>query len=169
MAFILADSSLGVYVKEGDENVINTLIETLSGLQYDGKKVFKRILRKEEAYSGPFVQSAPDILLIPNGFFIGASLKGEIFEKFESHHDMHGIFLAYGSNIKEGYKLKNVKIYDIAPTILHIFNLSIPRDMDGRVIKEMFKEGSGPAVRPVKYSTSEKGRMRKKISKLKKR
>jgi len=51
---------------------------------------------------------------------------------------MNGIFVAKGPRIKKGIKIDGAKIYDIAPTILHIFGLPIPNEMDGRVLKEIF-------------------------------
>ncbi len=58
---------------------------------------------------------------------------------------------AYGHRIKKGYKIKEAKIYDIAPTILHIFGLPIPNDMDGRVPTEIFEPDSEFAKRKPKY------------------
>jgi predicted AlkP superfamily phosphohydrolase/phosphomutase len=57
-------------------------------------------------------------------------------------HKVHGIFIAYGKDIKKNYKINGVKIYDIAPTILHIFNLPIPNNMDGKVLIEIFESES---------------------------
>jgi len=84
---------------------------------------------------------------------------------------MDGIFLAYGPNIKKGLEI-NARIYDIAPTILYIYHYYIPRDMEGRVLKEIFKDVS--TYSPTKYTASsnrretKKERLRRKIRSLKK-
>ena len=70
-------------------------------------------------------------------------------------HRLNGIFLAYGPRIKREYKIENARIYDIAPTVLHIFGLPILKDMDGRVLKEIFEEYSIFAKRQPKYIDSE--------------
>ena len=57
-------------------------------------------------------------------------------------HDKEGVFIIKGPNIKSNTSLKNVSVYDVTPTILAIKNMSIPKDMDGRVLKEIFKEKS---------------------------
>ena len=57
-----------------------------------------------------------------------------------SHSDKNGVFIIYGPNIKTGKKLKEIKSYDIAPTILSLMNLPIPSNTDGRVLKEIFKK-----------------------------
>ena len=84
---------------------------------------------------------------------------------------MNGIFLAYGHHMKRGPKIADAKIYDIAPTILHVFGLPIPWDMDGLVLKEIFEEGSELARREITYQEAEaedeKERIREKIKKLK--
>ncbi len=50
-------------------------------------------------------------------------------------HDYYGIFLIYDPKKKLGKKLKTRNILDIAPTILNIFEIEIPGDMEGKIIK----------------------------------
>ncbi len=69
---------------------------------------------------------------------------------------------------KKGYKITDAKIYDIAPMILHIFGLSIPNDVDGRVLMEIFKEDSEFAKRKPKYVDSGYYERNKEDEKLKK-
>ena len=59
---------------------------------------------------------------------LGKPLEGYIFKRKESNwmFAVTDIILA-----------KVLRIVDIAPTILHMFNVPIPRDMDGRVLKEI--------------------------------
>ncbi|AEA46577.1 alkaline phosphatase family protein [Archaeoglobus veneficus] len=180
IAFIPTSESLGIYVRDENsrkkQEITNKIMSILNELEFNKQKVFKKILRKNEVYSGPFVESAPEILLIPNGFFVSPALRGNIFEKFEpcSFHDIYGIFLVYGPGIKKGYKIENAKIYDIAPTILHILGLPIPNDMDGRVLMEIFEPNSELAKRqpvhvdPSYYDKkSEEDRLKLKIKELK--
>ena len=42
-------------------------------------------------------------------------------------------------------------VMDIAPTVLHMFGLPVPKDMDGRVLTEIFKKESEPGQREVAY------------------
>ena len=79
---------------------------------------------------------------MPNGFMVSPSLDGKVYQTFNvgGYHDFYGIFLAYGKGIKKGYRIHKAKIYDLAPTILHIFGLPIPNDMDGRVLTEIFEK-----------------------------
>ena len=42
-------------------------------------------------------------------------------------------------------------MWDFAPNILHILHTTIPSDMDGRVLKEIFERHSDLEKRPVVY------------------
>jgi predicted AlkP superfamily phosphohydrolase/phosphomutase len=52
----------------------------------------------------------------------------------------HGIIIMKGPGIIPGGVLHKAKIYDIAPTILHHFNLPLGKDMDGSVIEEAYAD-----------------------------
>ncbi len=77
--------------------LIKELISIFYSLELDGKKVIKKIFRKEEIYQGACSNQAPDIVLIPNkGFNLKASLKAnELYEKslFTGKHTQHDAFL----------------------------------------------------------------------------
>lgn len=59
-------------------------------------------------------------------------------------HRQFGMFVASGPNIKKNEKIFGMGLIDVAPTILHHFNLPIGKDMDGKVILDIFKETSAP-------------------------
>ncbi len=50
-------------------------------------------------------------------------------------HDWDGIFIAYDKHKLIGRKLEGLKIYDVAATILQLFNIPIPDDLDGKPIR----------------------------------
>ena len=50
-------------------------------------------------------------------------------------HDYHGIFIIYDPKKKIGMQLETKNLLDIAPTILNIFGIDIPKDMEGNIIK----------------------------------
>jgi predicted AlkP superfamily phosphohydrolase/phosphomutase len=132
----------------------------------------------EQLYSGEFVDLAPDLLFDVNDFECSVHFKfsNSIYKNVPHNpghsgsHKKEGIFIAYGPDIKQGYEIRGAKIYDVAPTILHMFGLPVPDDMDGRVLKEIFREGSEPARREVKFHKVdvERERVKDRIRKLKK-
>ncbi len=54
-------------------------------------------------------------------------------------HRQFGIFAAMGPGIKKNTKIFGLGLFDIAPTILHHFNLPVGKDMDGKVIQDMYE------------------------------
>jgi len=63
---------------EQRESVIAELNEIFADLQIDGKSVIKHIYRKEELFQGPFVEQAPDLVLVANkGFNLKANIKAK--------------------------------------------------------------------------------------------
>ena len=53
---------------------------------------------------------------------------------------LDGVLAIRGPGVKQGYEIQNASILDLFPTILYIYGLSIPRDIEGRVLKEVFSE-----------------------------
>jgi len=95
--------------------------------------------------------------------FIVSDHGGEPMQEFDpkmphisGKHNINGIIIIKGKNIKRNFVLKEASILDITPTILYLLGLPVGRDMDGRVLREIVT----PFFRflhPVKYiSTYEK-------------
>ena len=84
-------------------------------------------------------------MLDPNTIFIVVSDHGfdhGLHKNFIYEHENGppGIFIAAGNNIKRNTTINEASVTDITPTILSIFGLPIGRDMDGRVLSEIFEE-----------------------------
>ena len=152
----------------------NKLKKQLEGIiAPNGGNLFDRIYFREETYEGKYLKYAPDIIgRTTEGFDYHFSLSPKEWSSFSRSgwsaiHKKQGIFLVCGRDIKRGATVNGAKIYDLAPTILHIFGLPIPRDMDGRVLKEIFLEGSETAKRePICQDTNEAKRIRIKMKEL---
>ncbi len=140
-----------------------------------GDRIIEKVYEKEEIYSGEYMSEAPDLIMdqskgvhIPGG--IGTNKVFESPERWWAENKKHGVFMAYGPNIKEGHQIQNVSILDLAPTILHLMDLPVPNDMDGKALMEVFCDGSEPTKRRVKYqATTESENIKKKLGNLKKR
>jgi len=67
----------------------------------------------------------------------------KIFHGSKSKEDSTIPWIAFGHSVKINYKIKRrVEIYDTAPTILYYLNLSIPDNLDGKPITEIFNESN---------------------------
>jgi len=137
-----------------------------------GDKLFNAVYRKEEIYSGEYLNHAPDILtLINDNYEIVYSLserEWDLNPEWSGDHKLSGIFCISGPAIRKNVRIQGATIYDLAPTILHILGIPIPKDMDGRVLKEIFEEGSELSMREVKYyEENERNKIGKKVKYLK--
>lgn len=128
------------------EGVRDELIRDLRSFQLpDGTPLIEQVWKKEEIYSGRHLQDAPDILFFPHkletiafgDFEFGSNRILEPAYGVSSSHRMNGILIASGPQIAAGAKIASPSLIDIAPTVLHLLDLPIPSDMDGRVLSEM--------------------------------
>jgi len=122
------------------------------------RPLFDLIYTKDRIYSGQFYDGAPDILyfdstwlnyplrvfefgsrklIAPNPIYTGA-------------HRMEGILMGAGPDISHRIYM-NMNLIDLAPTILHMLGLSVPTDMDGKVLTEVFDPQSEFMARKVQY------------------
>lgn len=108
----------------------------------------RKINTIDEIYTAPLHSDLPDIYFTMKEVSI-FSTDSDI--PIHPDHRQEGIFMAYGDCIRADCRA-SVSIVDIAPTILHILKVPIPANMDGRVLKEIFKEGSEPVRRKVDYA-----------------
>lgn len=84
-------------VADGDAGaLLENLVTVFDRLEYEGEHVIQRIFTREEAYSGPFAESGPDLLLVPrHGYDLkGRPGAGEIFgeRRFQGMHTWDDAF-----------------------------------------------------------------------------
>jgi predicted AlkP superfamily phosphohydrolase/phosphomutase len=67
---------------------------------------------------------------------------------FADGDDVPGSFFAMGPGIKHGLRLMGFEasVYDIAPTILHIYRVEPPKQMRGHVLDEIFETPADKAA-----------------------
>lgn len=131
------------------ESLRDELIEKLTSLadSESGKALGAKVYKKEEVYQGEFTGQAPDLLLEIDNYSVGvlANIKSstELYGSLRlAGHRRNGMLIAKGRNIKEGVKINEARLIDMAPTMLHIMDVPVPEDMDGRVLRELFEEHS---------------------------
>jgi len=132
-----------------------------------GENVIKHAWKREEIFSGPYVQEFPDIITIPtkDQYNISSriSQKGveksprktfiareEHWRKVSGSHRQEGIFIIRGPEIKKNVEIPKSEIMDVFPTVLYLMGLPVPSDVDGRVITKSFLEEI-VATNPVRY------------------
>ncbi len=156
------------------DDLRNQIVAELASLKNpDGQPVFDWVGIREDYYHGDKIESAPDILFVPNDSDPGVTFHstGVLFRSIESFgHKMDGFVVANGPDMKtNGLLPSNASILDIAPTVLHSLGLPIPKDMDGRVLTELFNaEPESGNNSPQYYDEVVVDKFRAKVRRLKK-
>ena len=68
-------------------------------------------------------------------------------------HESRGIFLAAGPHIRPGIEIEGASVLDLTPTLLHYLGFPVAKDMDGKVLSDIF-EGRFAARNPIRYVTT---------------
>ena len=127
----------------------------------DGERVVDQVLRKDEVYSGHFLPTAPDLLLVMRGLsYITRqgyefARGGQLCQAPPTHetggHRQEGILIARGTPVARSRWLASARIEDLAPSILHLLGCDVPIEMDGEVLRDLFQPGF-LAAHPVTYT-----------------
>jgi predicted AlkP superfamily phosphohydrolase/phosphomutase len=115
--------------------------------------------RREDVYTGPFLERAPDLLVSTAHEDLG--LSGRLLDTPNRtrvdvpyfHHTRRGIWVAVGPGVRPGRITEPMTIVDVCPTALHLLGVGVPDDLDGRVRAELFRPDSEAGTRPVRYVT----------------
>lgn len=111
-----------------------------------GELVVDEVARKEKVYSGQYTGEAADLLFAMKdlsylpypGRIDSKMLFGKPANNWSGTHRFNGILILKDPRIKRDFTLSRSSILDIAPTILYLFGLPVPKDMDGCVLGEAF-------------------------------
>jgi predicted AlkP superfamily phosphohydrolase/phosphomutase len=139
-------------VKPGDEydGLRQGIVTRLRNLRDNttGKKAILDVYTREDIYKGEYLNEAPDLVVGFNeGYRVSwqtalGGIPPEII--VENKSNWSGDHCSFDPSITKGIFLSNKKlaqespsIIDIAPTVLRIFNLPIPEEMDGKPIAFM--------------------------------
>lgn len=119
-----------------------------------GETVIDAVWTRDDVYNGPYLDQAPDILFKMKEGYRGRDSIDSRFSRMtpERRYAVHtpdGIVLAHGPDMDDSGEIEEKRIYDVAPTVLHLMGSSVPADMDGDVMTDIFVAGSDPAEREV--------------------
>ncbi len=119
-----------------------------------GKKIVKRVYKREEVYDGPYIKNAPDLILeavkgyvFQEGFnqsLISSARQGRA--RRTADHRGEGIFLCRAAGVKKGKEVRGLKIWEVAPTIFHLLGMEVPVDFDSQVPAAIFTKKPRPSL-----------------------
>jgi len=132
------------------------LKERLAKLTYPGtgEQVFSEVLLREEAYRGPHVPSAPDLIMVPKDCRYRIVTRVDSKSPFRQHrlpegyHGDTGLLVMAGPGVVPG-AAGDPGIEDVMPTILWALDLPVPEKVDGTVLHAAFDPAASDS-RPVK-------------------
>jgi predicted AlkP superfamily phosphohydrolase/phosphomutase len=112
-----------------------------------GRPLVAGIYRDEEVFPGPCRGDAADLVVLFGEGVGGMSTQGRpdyagpisyaALEGLSGRHEKTGILLVSGPPIRPGASIR-ADIVDLCPTILHLLDVPVPHDLDGRVLWEIF-------------------------------
>jgi predicted AlkP superfamily phosphohydrolase/phosphomutase len=132
------------------KNLVSELMGRIKKLKdpETGMKAVREVFTPDQIYSGEYLEFAPDIVVdlqgTPYDDFSDTINVPNVFLKTQAerrgNHDMEGIFVGYGNGFRKGTEVNAIKILDLFPTILYLMGLPVPRDVDGRIAREIISE-----------------------------
>ncbi len=155
----LAGRDPGGIVQPGDEyaELVAELCEVLLDCTdpQTGAPAVESAIPQNEAFHGPCVDAAPDIVVTFHADRVLSGLRcGDVIVTEPRGQDIHigqhrldGVFLASGPAIQPGTAPQAPNLTDLAPTILHLLGLSVPADLDGRLLSEILSADADRAQR----------------------
>lgn len=131
------------------DSVIAELTAALYTMEHPltGERIVEKVYTKDELYGGPHLDEAPDLLFVPRDWrtapfgdysFPSNRWLEQSFDGRTGWHRMDGIFALIGPGIREGARVDEAHIQDIAPTALHLLGLPVLAEMDGRILDDAF-------------------------------
>ena len=154
-AFSYGDNEGFIYLLEENEaDRIKTILELTQKLKKiidpeTNRPVVKEIYLKEDIWHGDKMNLMPDLFLEPDDRYSFKAKylyhKGLFYDVIKEKdvqigkHHKDGILVATGEGVKRACVTK-ADLVDLAPTILYYLDIGIPNEMDGKVIKEIFKD-----------------------------
>ena len=138
--------------------LLDRLIADLKTIQdpETGRPLLSEFWRGREVYSGPFSDRGPDLVCFPEDWRYGAAGRKQ-FETnrwlmsldddgrtpslvrarvtYNGTHRMDGILFLAGPGIQPGQTIEGASILDVAPTVLALLGVPVPKEMDGRVME----------------------------------
>lgn len=132
---------------EDTEEIKNAIISGLAGLRDQETHPVRKVYRREEIFWGPYIDTAPDLFV---GFYPGyrASWQTALgacplpviednLKKWSGDHlfDPDTVPAIFFMNRKLDHDCQP-SILDIAPTVIDLFNLEYPEEIDGKSLRE---------------------------------
>jgi predicted AlkP superfamily phosphohydrolase/phosphomutase len=129
-----------------------------------GETLVARVVRTRELYDGPACDSLPDMIVLWRDGYISRaradvaapsqgllSPTGRALDEWSASHRSDGILIAHGPDFACGKTVDGARLVDLAPTLLHLLDQPVPKDMSGQVLVDLL-DPQFLSENPVRYS-----------------
>ncbi|WP_136715840.1 alkaline phosphatase family protein [Halorientalis salina] len=138
---VLASGQGPVYINPrfDVESVREQLMADLREVSDEQGPLFTAVHRGEDVYNGPYVDSAPEVVVDQRpGVHVNDGIGGGEIQtgpdRWAAENTPHGIFLTSGPDFADRGELDRISILDMAPTLLAASGCDVPSDMRGEVL-----------------------------------
>jgi predicted AlkP superfamily phosphohydrolase/phosphomutase len=107
-----------------------------------GTSPIRKIYRKEEVLSGRFLDTAPDLLLVPAPLYslTHAKTMVEDADWLSGDHRLEGVVVATGPEVKPGPLQETAELIDLGPTAMAALGVPSTIARDGKVLRSLVGE-----------------------------
>ncbi len=142
-------------VDPGDfEATRDRVMEALDGFTDPAteKKPFRRVLRREDVFTGRHAETAPDILLDPAPLYSLTHAKSMVEDAdwLSGDHRMEGVIAASGPRVRPDAFAEPALLVDMAPTILAALGVPASVKHDGQVLSAVVGDEASVAAAGVR-------------------
>ncbi|MBR0865891.1 alkaline phosphatase family protein [Bradyrhizobium diazoefficiens] len=134
----------GIIEADDAESVLEETAAVLQAIRIpeSGKPAFQRILRREEAYSGPMMQQAPDLLLVPNETLMVTPSCGSTWSaSYQTGlHRHQGMWMHRSSRVCAGRLPQRVRLIDVLPTLFADLGFEVSGEFQGEPVSGIFSQ-----------------------------
>ena len=127
------------------EKVRDEVAQTLAEFEDPerGTRPIRKIYRKEEVLSGRFLDTAPDLLLVPAPLYSLTHAKSMVEDAdwLSGDHRLEGVVVATGPEVRPGPLSETARLIDLGPTALAALDVASAVPRDGRVLESLVGSG----------------------------
>ena len=101
----------------------------------NGARIIERVLMREEAFSGPDLDSAPDLIAVPaRGYDLKGGFEKQVLLEPSPVNGTHTFDDALWFTNTPGLNCDDATVVDVLPTMMNLLGLNSPEGVDGRII-----------------------------------
>lgn len=114
----------------------------------DGAPIVDHVYRREDIYSGPHLEEAPDLVVVMRDYAYMTRGGSELTNQkvvsppavnHSGNHRLDGMLMVSGTGVRSGVKVRGANIVDVMPTVLQVLGIPVPQEVDGRVLAEVLQ------------------------------